>query len=277
MESGCALTRHLIIGERDPVSDTRTRARGRSHVLPCARGSTHAPARAREELSRAATRQESGSRASSLSTRPHALKDWFMRTYAPGSNSTPNGKLTMSMVIDALFNEEARRREMGMIDQIESQALVSERSRERASEDGKSDWVLDSGSVYHLYRNREVFSTYALCEGRVWMANNTASRVVGRGPVPFRMADGRSVMLTEQEDWTRKATVAQRYAKQAYGYLEDPEWYKSAGRCFGICTEVWPDTSGATSLYAQGRRDGATTTRKVTYFAAHPGGRCGAP
>ncbi|GFZ02406.1 hypothetical protein Acr_15g0010140 [Actinidia rufa] len=29
------------------------------------------------------------------------------------SNSAPNGKLTTSMVMDALFNEEARRREMG--------------------------------------------------------------------------------------------------------------------------------------------------------------------
>ncbi|GFZ12253.1 hypothetical protein Acr_23g0006380 [Actinidia rufa] len=30
-----------------------------------------------------------------------------------------------------------------------------------------------------------------------WMANNTASRVVGKGSVQFRMADGRSVTLTE--------------------------------------------------------------------------------
>ena len=183
------------------------------------------------------------------------------------SNSAPNGKLTTSMVMDALFNEEARRREMGSTDQSESQALVSEGSRERgrgqgrghhrgtgkgrwrsqargrtvrcfycdqeghikrdcpkykaqdqssdtaatavmadddesdallaASEDGKSDWVLDSGSAYHLCRDREVFSTYAPCEGRIWMANNTSSRVVGRGSVRFRMADGRSVTLTE--------------------------------------------------------------------------------
>ncbi|GFZ01897.1 hypothetical protein Acr_15g0005060 [Actinidia rufa] len=47
------------------------------------------------------------------------------------SNSAPNGKLTMSMVMDALFNEEARRREMGSTDQSESQALVSEGSKER--------------------------------------------------------------------------------------------------------------------------------------------------
>ncbi|GFS31932.1 hypothetical protein Acr_00g0020040 [Actinidia rufa] len=183
------------------------------------------------------------------------------------SNSAPNGKLTTSMVMDALFNEEARRREMGSTDQSESQALVLEGSRERgrgqgrghhrgtgkgrwrsqargrtvrcfycdqeghikrdcpkykaqdqssdtaatavmadedeidvllaASDDRKSDWVLDSGSAYHLCRDREVFSTYAACEGRIWMANNTASRVVGRGSVRFRMADGRSVTLTE--------------------------------------------------------------------------------
>ncbi|GFZ06206.1 hypothetical protein Acr_18g0003760 [Actinidia rufa] len=60
-----------------------------------------------------------------------------------------------------------------------------------ASDDGKSDWVLDSGSAYHLCRDREVFFTYAACEGRIWMANNTASRVVGRGSVRFRMTDGR--------------------------------------------------------------------------------------
>ena len=35
-------------------------------------------------------------------------------------NSAPNEKLTMSMVKDALFNEEARKREMGTIDQSES-------------------------------------------------------------------------------------------------------------------------------------------------------------
>ncbi|GFZ10457.1 hypothetical protein Acr_21g0010560 [Actinidia rufa] len=35
------------------------------------------------------------------------------------------------------------------------------------------------------------------CEGRVWMANNTASRVVGKGSVRFCMANGRSVTLTE--------------------------------------------------------------------------------
>ncbi|GFZ14263.1 hypothetical protein Acr_24g0004530 [Actinidia rufa] len=77
------------------------------------------------------------------------------------------------------------------IDEDESDVLLA------ASEDGKSDWVLDLGSAYHLCRDREVFSTYAACEGRIWMANNTSSRVVGRGSVRFRMADGRSMTLTE--------------------------------------------------------------------------------
>ena len=47
------------------------------------------------------------------------------------SNSALNRKLTMSMVKDALLNEEARRREMGKTDSDESRALVSQRSRER--------------------------------------------------------------------------------------------------------------------------------------------------
>ena len=43
------------------------------------------------------------------------------------------------------------------------------------SKDGKSDWVLDSGSAYYLCIDKEVFSTYAACDGCVWMTNNTAS------------------------------------------------------------------------------------------------------
>lgn len=43
------------------------------------------------------------------------------------SNSAPNGKLTMSMVNDALFNEEARRKD---VDKDHSHVLVTE-NRER--------------------------------------------------------------------------------------------------------------------------------------------------
>ncbi|GFY81482.1 hypothetical protein Acr_01g0012910 [Actinidia rufa] len=137
------------------------------------------------------------------------------------SNSVPNGKLSTHMVMDALFNEEARKREMSMTDQkghikrdcpkykaqdqFSNTAAIAVKVVDEdeidvllaESKDGKSNWVLDSGSAYHLCRDREVFSTYAPCEGRVWMANNTASRVIGRGSVRFRMADERSVTLTE--------------------------------------------------------------------------------
>ncbi|GFS33854.1 hypothetical protein Acr_00g0030870 [Actinidia rufa] len=319
------------------------------------------------------------------------------------SNSVPNGKLTTSMIMDALFNEEARRREMGSTDQSESQALVSEGSRERgrgqgrghhrgtgkgrwrsqargrtvrcfycdqeghikrdcpkykaqvqssdtaatavmavdedesdvllaASDDGKSDWVLDSGSAYHLCRYREVFSTYAACEGRIWMANNTCSRVVGRGSVRFRMADGRDAGLTLVEEFSEFPRETRRCCgeRRLEGYtdwrgvsrqgelLSDMgpmvlAWRMDKGG--NRCTEVRKASAGvlggsgvrsseegdqvdfeklynegrgdaeaslfcsrfdqwrcSLQLCAQGRRDRATTTRKVTYFAAHPGG-----
>ncbi|GFY89069.1 hypothetical protein Acr_06g0010090 [Actinidia rufa] len=53
------------------------------------------------------------------------------------SNSAPNEKLTTSMVMDVLFNEEARRREMSTTDQSESQALVLEGSSERGRGKGR--------------------------------------------------------------------------------------------------------------------------------------------
>ncbi|GFS32075.1 hypothetical protein Acr_00g0020680 [Actinidia rufa] len=94
------------------------------------------------------------------------------------SNSAPNGKLTMSMVMDALFNEEAQRRKMGTTDQkghfkrncpkykahdqSSNTAATTMMADEDESDvllvvsaDEKSDWVLDLGSVYHLCRDRE--------------------------------------------------------------------------------------------------------------------------
>ena len=46
-------------------------------------------------------------------------------------------------------------------------------------------------------QDREMFSTYVACEGLVWMVNNTANRVVGKGTVQFHMTDERSLTLTE--------------------------------------------------------------------------------
>ena len=47
--------------------------------------------------------------------------------------------------------------------------------------DEKLDWMLDSDCAYHLCRDREIFVTYAACDGElVWMTNNTLSRVVDK-------------------------------------------------------------------------------------------------
>ncbi|GFS42175.1 hypothetical protein Acr_00g0078350 [Actinidia rufa] len=215
-----------------------------------------------------------------------------------------------------------------------------------ASEDGKSNWVLDSGSAYHLCRDREVFSTSVPCEGRIWMANNTSSRVVGRGSVRFRMADERSVTLTEVRHvpnlWKNLISIGMLHSKgcrfDASGgtlrvFKENKEmlWEKKTRGLYrlegsvqiggatvrhgssGISKEngqrkqplhiekedqvdfekLYSEGCGdaeaslfcsrfdqwrcSIQLYTQGRRDGATTTRKVTYFAAHSGGVCGAP
>ncbi|GFZ20315.1 hypothetical protein Acr_28g0010200 [Actinidia rufa] len=122
---------------------------------------------------------------------------------------------------------------MGSTDQSESQALVSEGSRERSRGQGRGrhrdtrkGWWRSQArgrTVRCFYCNQEghikrdcpkykaqvqssnTAATAVMadedeidaCEGRIWMANNTSSRVVGRGSVRFRMADGRSVTLTE--------------------------------------------------------------------------------
>ena len=47
--------------------------------------------------------------------------------------------------------------------------------------DEKSDWILDSGSAYHLCRDKEMFFTYTTCDDRlVRMANNMANKVVDK-------------------------------------------------------------------------------------------------
>ncbi|GFY93081.1 hypothetical protein Acr_08g0014770 [Actinidia rufa] len=219
------------------------------------------------------------------------------------------------------------------------------------SDNEKSDWVLDSGSAYHLYRDREVFSTYATCEGCIWMANNVSSRVVGRGLIRFRMANGRSVTLTEVRHvlnlrknlisigmldskgcsfdasggilrvskenkkmlWGKKtrglyrlegsvqtggATVRHgssgisKKSGQGKQSLHRGTQSKRRGNQVDfekLYSEGCDDAEASLfcsrfdqwrcslQLCAQGRRDEATTIRKVTYFAAHPGGECEAP
>ncbi|GFY94116.1 hypothetical protein Acr_09g0005620 [Actinidia rufa] len=173
-----------------------------------------------------------------------------------------------------------------------------------------------------------------------WMANNTANRVVGRGSVRFRMADGRSVTLTEVRHvpnlpknlisigmldskgcsfdpsggtlrvfkenkemlWGKKTRglyrlegnvqtggVTVRHGSSGIikenGQGKQPLHRGTQSKrrgTWGIRNSTWRILSGTRAqgdalLCAQGRRDEATPTRKVTYFAAHPGGGCGAP
>lgn len=179
------------------------------------------------------------------------------------SNSAPDGKLTMSMVTDAMFSEEARRKEMSIHSHDGGQAFITEgrgRTQERAggsnhgrsgspgrkfvvtcyrcgqeghirrncpkgkgdkaggddytagivydsdallvttagTEIGRKDWVLDSGCSAHMCADRKSFTEYQACdEGSARMANGTASKIVGKGAVQFRMSDGRRVKLTD--------------------------------------------------------------------------------
>ncbi|GFZ05667.1 hypothetical protein Acr_17g0012390 [Actinidia rufa] len=154
-----------------------------------------------------------------------------------------------------------------------------------ASDNGKSDWVLVSGSAYHLCRDREVFSTYAACEGRIWMANNTSSRVVGKGLVRFRMADRRDAALTVVEELSEFPRETRRCCRERR--LEGYTDWRGVSKQGELLSDMGPVVlarrmdkgSNRCTEYAKQAhgRDGATTTRKVTYFAAHPGGGCEAP
>ena len=54
------------------------------------------------------------------------------------TNSAPNGKLTLAMVKESMLNEEARRRERGLINaSSQSEALVSESQGEKSGEKSK--------------------------------------------------------------------------------------------------------------------------------------------
>ncbi|CAL5338811.1 unnamed protein product [Camellia sinensis] len=60
----------------------------------------------------------------------------------------------------------------------------------------KPDWILDSGSTYHICMDKKLFSTYQAKDGGiVRVANNTVSKIVGMGTVRLRMEDGKIFTL----------------------------------------------------------------------------------
>ncbi|XP_065044048.1 retrovirus-related Pol polyprotein from transposon TNT 1-94 isoform X1 [Musa acuminata AAA Group] len=55
----------------------------------------------------------------------------------------------------------------------------------------KNEWILDSGYSYHMCPNRNLFSTYESCNGRIiLMGNNVACDVVGRDTIRIKIHDG---------------------------------------------------------------------------------------
>ncbi|GFZ19357.1 pleiotropic drug resistance 2 [Actinidia rufa] len=225
VENGVQTRPHALPEYRRVRSVSITRP-GRCHALPRARGSTHAPARAREKATRAATCQErcprSERRAHAPTRSAHAPEEVKL-THARAHERERKGDAPARLPLrahlvpeifdfDILALSEVSQHSgfirgeghikrdcpkykaqdqssdtaataMIAVDEDEIDVLLA------ASDDGKSDWILDSSSAYHLCRDREVFSTYVPCEGRIWMANNTSSRVVRRGSVRFRMTD----------------------------------------------------------------------------------------
>ncbi|GFZ14786.1 hypothetical protein Acr_24g0009760 [Actinidia rufa] len=118
-----------------------------------------------------------------------------------------------------------------------------------ASADEESDWISDSGIAYHLCRDREWRNTQSfqgkqekLQEKEDWK-DYTDWRGVSRqeellsniGPVVLARR------MDEESNLLHRGTQSKcRDIRRMY--LKDPEWYKSARRCFGIRAKVWPDT-----------------------------------
>ncbi|GFZ06477.1 hypothetical protein Acr_18g0006470 [Actinidia rufa] len=158
------------------------------------------------------------------------------------------------------------------------------------------DWVLNSGTAYHFCRDRKVFYTYAPCKGRVWMANNTTSSVVGKGgellsnmgPVVLaRRIDKGSNHCIEVHKAIVGVLGGSVMVPRGSGAVQERremlwDMYRSLVRhewC-NQCRMSIEKLRGRRSMEVispvvpQERRDGATTTHKVTYFAAHPVGGC---
>ncbi|GFZ18461.1 hydroxyproline-rich glycoprotein family protein [Actinidia rufa] len=225
------------------------------------------------------------------------------RDYSGGTydNLAPNGKLTMSMVMDALFNEEARRREMGTTDQSESHALVLEGSRERGRGYHKvlTTCVEIERCSLHMHHARDVYGwrTTQLAEllandqsGSAWQTGDSKGCSFDASGGILRVSKGNKEML-----WGKKtgglyrlegsvqiggATVRHGSSgtskKNGQGKQPLHRGMQSKHRgTWGIRNVQ--DVHREVQRKETKRRDGATTTRKVTYFVAYPSRGCRAP
>ncbi|GFZ02264.1 hypothetical protein Acr_15g0008720 [Actinidia rufa] len=325
---------------------------GKSHALSRARGRTHAPARAEESRhTRPRARHTPGEGRTRGHVRPLTERcsprtvtrqggDCHARTcHTHESDSTRQGAcharatsaLTQTPQVsdfDSLALLEVSRH-FGFI----RGALALEGSKERGRGQGrghhrgtgKGRWRSQARgrtvSAYHWCRDREVFSTYAACERRIWMANNMSSRVVDSKGCNFDASGGTLRVSKENKEMLCGKKTGGLYRLDWRGMSRQEELLSDIGpmvlarrmdKGSNRCTEVRKASTGAPrgsrvvqehremlwDMYGSlarnewcnqcrmsikklrgrrpRRRDGATTTRKVTYFAAHPGGVCGA-
>ncbi|GFZ10074.1 AGAMOUS-like 24 [Actinidia rufa] len=257
-----APTHRLIIGASNM---SRPRAMRWSHVLPRTRGRTHALARVRREVPRlhapgarhACTCDHAA--VQSALHQCHVSKGIFWEYFfclalseiswhsgfIPEAGPTAfeflarklgdisgfsqqfsaEWEIDYEYGHDAVFYEEAQMREMG---------VLGEDNR------GHSREVAFLGAFIATRKGISRGITQA-CEGLVQMANNTANKVVGKGTIWFRMADWRSMTLTEGNKemlWGRKTGGLYR--------LEGSVQIGGATVLHGS-SEVWLDTSSATS------------------------------
>ncbi|GFZ02142.1 hypothetical protein Acr_15g0007510 [Actinidia rufa] len=291
----------------------------RLHAQPHARTGTHAPARAPRRVnharSRAATRQGGACHAEREGDAPgkeaevkedviteilekdgrgHSREVALLGAFIATRRGISRG-IVQSIKHKDQSSDTAATAVMA-VDEDESDVLLA------ASEDGKSNWVLDLGSAYHLCRDREVFFTYSAYEGRIWMANNTSSRVVSRGQSGSAWQTGVEE-LSEFPRKTRRCCGERRWRAIPIGGSVQSGGATVNHGSSGISKEngqgkqplhrgtqskrrgTWRirggtraqgdalgyvQKSGQTRLCTQERRDEATTTLKVTYFAAHP-------
>ncbi|GFZ17521.1 hypothetical protein Acr_26g0007910 [Actinidia rufa] len=142
-----------------------------------------------------------------------------------------------------------------MADDDESDVLLA------ASDDGKSDWMQRDAGLTLVEEFSEFSRETRRCCGERRLEGYTDWRGVSRQEE--LLSDmGPMVLARRVDKGTNRCTEVRKASAGVPGGS-------------GVVQRAQGDALGY--LCAQGRRDGATTTRKVTYFAAHPGGVCGDP
>ncbi|GFZ21964.1 hypothetical protein Acr_29g0011260 [Actinidia rufa] len=177
------------------VSATRP---GRSHALSRAWGRTHAPARAKERLPRAATCQHAPRVGRTRDhARPRAEGEQFTcftrqvatRTRHTSGRGRPLARDCPKYKAQDQSSDTAATTVMADEDEID--VLLA------ASDNGKSDWVLDSGSAYHLCRDIEL-----LAEGQsgfAWQTGDSKGCSFDASGGTLRVSKGNKEML-----WRKK-------------------------------------------------------------------------